>query len=275
MRFFDDPKIVVVGRQVIDIEGVQEFLDDHGMEWHEWSDKLANHMDLGDKDAEWLMELGGRTCYMSWPEVGQPAKGRSHDEHVQHIIEVQHGSVLEHLVLSIQTWGVSRSFLAELTRHRAGVSPSVLSQRYVGGEHVSFVVPPDVQALKNINPTLYKEWIVFCEASKDFYDKMADGLSELHKDVKNKTERRKKARQAARSVLPNATETKMLLTMNGRAIRHVCEMRGHPAADLEIRKWAVELFKAVNKDYKLVTHGMRLVTLEDGTQGVESDYRKV
>ena len=60
--------------------------------------------------------------------------------------------------------------------------------------------------------------------------------------------RRKKAREAARSVLPNATETKIFVTANGRALRHFIEMRADPAADVEIRKVAVAILKLLQAE---------------------------
>jgi thymidylate synthase ThyX len=85
-----------------------------------------------------------------------------------------------------------------------------------------------------------------------------------------KTELRKAVRSAARSVLPNATETKIFVTANARALRHIIEMRGNKAAELEIRRFAeklVVLLKQVSPnlfgDYTF------------GEQGVETPYRKV
>lgn len=152
---------------------------------------------------------------------------------------------------------------------------SQLSQRYVDSSNVKFIIPPAIQELKNTNPELYHKWKDFCLQSRDFYAELTEALSELYCDLSDKTEKRKKARQAARSVLPNATETKIFWTANGRAVRHIIETRANQAADLEIRNLAVKLFDIMQKEFPLICHGMRLVKLSDGTNGVESDFKKV
>ena len=73
------------------------------------------------------------------------------------------------------------------------------------------------------------------------YVQLVEGLNERFKDESDKTLRRKLARQAARSVLPNATETKIFVTANARALRHFIEMRGNRHAEVEIRKLAVQV----------------------------------
>jgi thymidylate synthase (FAD) len=136
-------------------------------------------------------------------------------------------------------------------------------------------VPPAIQELKDLHPDLVDKWYAHCEASQALYEELTAGLSEMYKDLDSKVERRKKARQAARSVLPNATETKVFCTANGRAIRHFVEMRANPAADLEIRMLAVKIFDILSTEFPLLVHGMRKIELPDGTHGVESDYPKV
>lgn len=152
---------------------------------------------------------------------------------------------------------------------------SQLSQRYVNSSDCAFVVPPAMLELKETKPDIYNMWLRSCERSQQLYEILTSELAEMYKDTESKTELRKKARQAARSVLPNATETKMLITCNGRAARHFCEMRGSPAADVEIRKLAIQMFNLLSKDFPLITHGMEVIALEDGTEGIESKFRKV
>lgn len=242
---------------------------DHSINWPELEEKLASPMDMGDHDGEWIAEFGGRLCYMSF------GRGRNHQDHLEHVIGVGHGSVLEHTVFNVVLWQVSRSLTHELVRHRIGVGYSQLSQRYVDESEVGFVVPPAIRALESKNPDLHRRWSEHMTASRDLYCDLVDGLGEMYADIADKTERRKKARQAARSVLPNATETKILVTANARAWRHMIEMRAHPAADLEIRELFVEVFRTLQKAAPYLFFDMRVVTLPDGTEGVESDHRKI
>ena len=275
MKLFTDPRIELVGRPHMDVVGVAKFLYEHELEWLELEKKLWSDDGLDGSDAEWLIEEAGRGCYMSWPKAGEEPKGRSHEDHVTHLIEVMHGSVLEHVNFNFHVWGISRSCSHEIVRHRAGFAYSQLSQRYVDSSDCAFVVPPAIQELKKTHPETYSMWLKSCEESQRLYEQLTSTLAEMYQDIKSKTERRKKARQAARSVLPNATETKIFITCNGRALRHFCEMRANPAADLEIRKLAVAMFDIMSEKFPLIVHGMKKVELEDGTFGVESEFRKV
>ena len=184
-------------------------------------------------------------------------------------------SVLEHCNFNFAIWAVSRSLTHELVRHRVGFSYSQISQRYVDSSNTAFVVPPAIQELEKNKATVYQKWLDHMVASQDLYSELTEVLSEMYQDIDDKTEKRKKARQAARSVLPNATETKIFVTCNGRAVRHFIEMRANPAADLEIRMLAVDMFKIMEKEFPLIVYGMKVITLEDGTFGIESSHRKV
>ncbi len=268
--FVTEPQVRLVGRPVLDVNGVTEFLDAHDYAWPDMRRKFDSNIDLGDRDAEYLVELGGRTCYTSFRGVG-----RSHEEHVKHLIEVAHGSCLEHCNFNFELWDISRSLSLELVRHRAGMAFSQTSQRYVDSSAVKFIVPQAILELSKTKPEVLDKWKTFCLQSRDLYEELTTELSSLYEGVDNKTEQRKKSRQAARSVLPNACETKMLVTMNGRAVRHVMEMRGSSGAEVEIRMLAVKILKIMLIEFPLICHGMSVVKLPDGTEGIESRFRKV
>jgi thymidylate synthase (FAD) len=182
-----EPRVYLVGRQVIDESGVQAFLADHGLTWK--TDTTAG--------GEQLAELAGRVCYMSY------GKGRrTNREFLEHIVEVGHGSVLEHAVWSFLITGVSRSLTHELIRHRH-FSYSQLSQRYVDESDSDFVAPDPIAD----DPELSAAWEQAVNATRAAYDALVQGLQKKFTDVPEATLRRKLARQAARSVLPNATES--------------------------------------------------------------------
>jgi len=275
-RFVTEAEVKLVGRPVIDINGLTAFLDDHDLEWPEFQNKLDSNQDLGDRDGEWLIEMAGRTCYMSWPQKGSEAKkGRSHDDHIKHLIEVQHGSVLEHINLNFEIWNVSRSLTHELVRHRAGMAYSQLSQRYVDESDTDFVIPPAIQELGAQKPEVLEEYRAYLSKTVEYYKVLTDHLNGMYATIEDKTERRKKAREAARSVLPNATETKCFTTFNGRAIRHFIEMRGSLAADAEIRCLAIKLFRIVDAEFPLLVHGITVEKSPSGIEYIESKFRKV
>src|SRR5262249_43829450 len=158
-------------------------------------------------------------------------------------VEVGHGSVLEHAVWSFLICNVSRSFTHELIRHRH-FSYSQLSQRYVDESESAFIEPDPIAE----DPELHAAWGAAVNAPRAAYDQLVQGLERRFTAVADKTLRRKLARQAARSVLPNATETKIFVTGNARALRHFIELRGSEHADVEIRKVAVAILELMQRE---------------------------
>src|SRR4051812_22783926 len=153
-------------------------------------------------------------------------------EYLENIKKQGHGSVLEHANYSLLLEGVSRSLTHELIRHRAGFGYSQLSQRYVD-ESIAEYVEPDCIAQ---DAELHQLWLEAVSQAHEAYIKLTEGLQRHFASEPDKTLRRKLARQAARSVLPNATETKVFVTANARALRHFIELRGSRHAETEIRQ---------------------------------------
>src|SRR5262245_13441709 len=200
--------------------------------------------------------MAGRVCYMSY------GKGRrTNREFLEHIVNVGHGSVLEHAVWSFLITGISRSLTHELIRHRH-FSYSQLSQRYVP-ERKAAMVEPDVIAQ---DPELHAKFVAAAEASVAAYTDLLAALEERFADVPNATLRRKQARQAARAVLPNATETRIVVTGNYRAWRHFVAMRASEHADVEIRGLAVECLRQLQKAASNAFDDFTISTLPDGTE---------
>src|SRR5262249_17991600 len=150
-----------------------------------------------------------------------------------------HGSVLEHANYTILLEGVSRSLTHELVRHRAGFAFSQLSQRYVDESDASFVIPPAVIG----GEALEQGWRAEIEQAQQAYTAMVERLMERYGWVADRVHRRKMAREAARAVLPNATETKIVVTANARAWRTMLELRSSEGAELEIRRAAVAILR--------------------------------
>ena len=105
--------------------------------------------------------------------------------------------------------------------------------------------------------------------------KLVEKLQEHFKDEPDRTLRRKLARQAARSVLPNATETKIFVTANARALRHFIEMRASRHAEVEIRKLAVKVLQIMQTEAPHLFGDYQLVPLPDGTFEAATPHRKV
>ena len=131
--------------------------------------------------------------------------GRSTREYLENIKRQGHGSVLEHANYSLLLEGVSRSLTHELVRHRSGFSYSQLSQRYVDESDAHFVVPPAIAG----DAALEGAWRSQIEGAQATYVSLVEQLMERYGWVADRVHRRKMAREAARGVLPNSTETKM------------------------------------------------------------------
>lgn len=251
------PGVYLVGRQIVDRGEIDRFLDDHSMTWE-------TDTEVG---AEQLAEAGGRLCYVSY------GKGRkTNAEYLSNIIESKHGSVLEHGVWNFIITGVSRSFTHELIRHRAGFGYSQLSQRYVDESEASYVEPQVIAE----DPALHEKWLRAIETAHEAYAQLVEGLAaRLAEQGVSGTNRRKQAREAARSVLPNATETMIFVTANARALRHFIELRGSEGAEAEIRRVALEFLRIMQAEAPNIFGDYRIETLPDGRNVAVTDHEKV
>jgi thymidylate synthase (FAD) len=212
-----------------------------------------------------LAEFAGRACYQSWKKPNP--KTATNAGYLEHILETGHFSVLEHGSVSFYFSGISRSLTHELIRHRH-FSYSQLSQRYVPERDAAFV-EPDVIAS---DPELHKKFEDAAEASLRAYTELLEGLEAKFADVESPTLRRKQARQAARAILPNATETRIVVTGNYRAWRHFIALRATEAADVEIRELAVECLRQLQGVAFNVFSDFVIRRLADGTEVVSTRH---
>jgi len=210
-----------------------------------------------------LVEFAGRACYQSWSKPNP--RTATNASYIKHIIDVGHFSVLEHASVSFYITGISRSCTHELIRHRH-FSYSQLSQRYVPESASRIVVPPGMED----DPELREILAAAADASRATYtDLLAKLEAKLLADApagSSAVLRRKQARQAARAVLPNDTETRIVVTGNYRAWRHFIAMRASEHADVEIRRLAVECLRQLVDVAPAVFTDFEVSTLADGTQ---------
>lgn len=260
MEIIHEPRVYLVSRQNLDREAIDEFLDQYGMTWETDS----------EVGGEQLVEASGRVCYMSF------GKGRkTNSEYIGNLISMKHGSVLEHASWEFVIAGVSRSFTHELVRHRAGWAYSQLSQRYVDESIANFVEPQIIAD----DERLHQIWQRSVESSHQAYRELADGLMDLVAARENgsgtKTQQRKLSREAARSVLPNATETIIFCSANARALRHFIELRGSEGAEAEIRRVAIKILRMMQEEAPTLFGDYEIVTLEDGKEVAQTQFQKV
>lgn len=254
MNIINAPSVYLVGKQQLNSLDCAEFLEAHGVE--HWNTDT-------DNAGEQLVEIAGRLCYMSF---AKPRPG-GNQAYINHILEVGHGSVLEHAVYSMIFTGVSRSLTHELVRHRAGMSYSQLSQRYVDESDCAFVRPPGIKP--GGSPEAI--WAQTIGRAQGYYESLCETLEyNDFADIDDPTLRRKRARETARSVLPNCTETKIFVTGNARAWRHFLELRGSIHADAEIQRLAIAVLKVLQAESPNLFGDY---TVSD--QGIETIWRKV
>jgi thymidylate synthase (FAD) len=218
-------------------------------------------------DGERLAEYAGRLCYMS---QHNPAN-RGTAEYLENIKKQGHGSVLEHAVYVLLVEGISRSCSHELVRHRAGFGYSQLSQRYVDESHAAFVVPPAVLG----DAALEDEWRGQMETAQQSYVRAVEALMERYAWIADKVHRRKMAREAARSVLPNATEVKIVVSGNARAWRTMLELRCGEGAELEIRRFAVASLRLLQREAGSLFSDFVVYTADDRHEAARVAYHKV
>lgn len=234
--------------------------------------QAAREDQLLGQPGEVVVELAGRTCYDS---LGQ---GRDSKAYAQHILAVDHGSVLEHAYYVFLIEGVSRNLTHELVRHRVGVSISQRSTRYVDESEGEIVYHPlwlaaceeaDDRPREDVWANEVKELGLSIELhehkARSLYDRKVKLLQEwLQSKGTDKLAARKQARGAARAVLPTALATEMVWGANIRALRHVVTMRASEFADAEIRELSVALWRIMKLEAPMYFEDFEEVPSPDG-----------
>lgn len=186
-------------------------------------------------DPDYLEEIAGRLCYEAWAKA-RPETA-TNVGYLGNIIEQRHFSVVSHPGLVFHIEGISRSLGRELIRSRwPGFSE--VSQRYVKPDNFRYVVPPAYEGDE------YLETAVKLRFERAIREYKLD-LSYLEG---NKGLTGKRARQAARNVLPNCTETKFVFSANLRALRDLFAQRITVHADEEIYRLCVELLRRAQEE---------------------------
>ena len=249
-HFYTEPKVTVLARPNFAEPG-----------------HLPVHWMGESTDGERLAEFAGRLCYMSQKN---PAN-RSTREYLENIKKQGHGSVLEHANYSLLLEGVSRSLTHELVRHRAGFAYSQLSQRYVDERDAAFVIPPAIIG----DDALVATWKAQIESAQATYVELVEKLIDRYRWVDDKVHRRKMAREAARGVLPNSTETKIVVTGNARAWRTMLELRSSEGAEFEIRRMALTVLRTMQVEAPAFFSDFEFYTATDRAEAARITYHKV
>lgn len=179
-------------------------------------------LDVDVTHADALVEFAGRSCYQSFHKPNPATE--ANEDYIANILRQKHESVLEHATATFYIEGVSRALTHELIRHRH-LSYSQLSQRFVDEGRRAIVVPPAFRG----DPRLLDILEIDADIAFSNYEFYVAEL--IDQGLK-----RKQAREAARAILPNCTETKIVVTGNMRAWRDMLGKRLDPSADAEIRE---------------------------------------
>ena len=182
---------------------------------------------------EEMVAMGARLCYSGAHvnDLLQRITEKDQTAFVEKILGMGHESVLEHASFTFALEGVSRTLLAQITRHRLA-SFSVQSQRYVSYETgVGYVIPPRIEALGEEAVRTYESQMA---TMQEWYCQWQEKLGKNGEGTN----------EDARFVLPGACETRMLVTMNARELRHFFSLRMCNRAQWEIRELATRMHEA-------------------------------
>ncbi|MCI0620475.1 MAG: FAD-dependent thymidylate synthase [Acidobacteria bacterium] len=250
-------KIHIVGRPTFDIEEFVQFLANANLAWRR---------SAGVGEAQELIEVAGRVCYMSF---GTSQSDRSNCEYIHNLIQMGHESVLEHVNWSFVITGISRSLSHQIVRHRVGFAFSQLSQQYHDETDAKFRMPAEIEE----NPRAAEAWERSIATAKAAYGEILQALDRASAASTGgqhaRRELRRSVRTAARSVLPSCTETTLFMTANARALRHFFSVRGGIPGDREMRDFAVALLRAVAQEAPALFFDFKIAELPDGSEIVK------
>ena len=181
---------------------------------------------------EETVALAAKLCYSksTISDLNDKISSKDQSDFIKKLMDMGHESVMEHASFTFGVEGVSRVLLAQLTRHRIA-SFSVQSQRYVSYDKgFGYIIPESITELGE-------------EAVRKYHEQM-ETIEGWYKDWQNQLGgTNEKSNQDARFVLPNACETRIMLTMNVRELRHFFSLRMCSRAQWEIRRMAEEMFR--------------------------------
>jgi thymidylate synthase (FAD) len=221
MKFVNPEVFMIASTQINDLE-LQSFLNRLGVPG--WNTNAAS-------DAEKLMEVAGKTCYMSFhPDLNRNLTRVRHKQNKEYIqdglIKVGHESVLEHASVTFAIHGVSRIFTHELVRHRAGCAYSQQSGRYVRVDEIEAYRPECLTDEENVllADSLKAIEILYNNLESKVFERVGDDFNT-----------KKQVTSAIRRILPNGQVNTIIFTANHRALRHILKMRLSIHAEEEIR----------------------------------------
>ncbi len=270
--YLTHPGVVVLARPQTNLAGMAGFLNGYG-DNSPFPEYVNDPTPL--PDSAQLCKVAGQLCYMSFGR--KRSYNADAERYFDNLKSGAHGSVFEHANFSLLLYGISRSVTHELVRHRAGMSFSQQSQRYISGRMVRFVERPEYA----IDKQMHTQFLQRIERAANEYATITERILGMQQDgtqllsADARTDLRKKVQQTARSVLPNETEAPIVVTGNARAWRHVISMRANAHAETEIRELAVRIFLCLYQTDPVLFSDYTLEKLPDGTFTVKAEFEKI
>lgn len=232
------PAVYLVAQTRVNLGDMSSYLSAVG--GRSWLDRSPPN------DGDLLSEFAGRLCYRSWEpglNANVNAVRRDSEKYLKNIIEVEHGSILEHTSVSFVFHNVSRVFTHELVRHRVGIAISQESLRYVRLTDIGFRIPPALERLKLEVVELVERMEEFQLTAAQKLKLDDEGVSFAYK---------KEVTSALRRLAPIGLSTGMLWTSNLRTLRYVLGKRTELAAEEEIRLVFDAVGKRVQEEYPIL-----------------------
>ncbi len=194
---------------------------------------------------EATVAMAAKLCYSPADISSLRGKIEARDQKafVEKLVKIGHMTPIEHASFTFAIEGISRACSHQLVRHRLA-SYSQQSQRYVSEEAgFDYIIPPTIKEDKELK----KAFIAFMKDAQEAYNTMVNKLNE--KGIKGES-----ANQDARFLLPNAAETKIMVTMNARELLHFFRQRCCNRAQWEIRIMSEQMLKLVKKTAPTIFH---------------------
>lgn len=257
MKIVNEPKVYKIAETMWDYGAILKILEEYYNK-AEWV-FTSNH--TGDS----LCEFAGRACYGSFGEK----QGRNNSiEYIDNVLKQGHGSILEHANITFFIANASRGIMSQLTRHRAGCAFSIESTHFIKyDKEVTFCLC-GCEHLGDYDKDTIKEILT---RFMSMYERTCTNLK-MEANFKKK----KLIQGIARSLLPIAIESKIIMTCNLRALRHIIELRGAEDNVPEIRVIAREMLKIAKDTAPIIFQDFNYTnSADDGYPICTSIYRKV
>lgn len=214
---------------------------------------MKAHLIAHTMQPETIVAAAAKLCYakVDATQIMEDMDGPAVERFLDHLVSLGHESPIEHASFTFAIEGVSRTLTHQLVRHRLA-SYSQQSQRYVKLDQFEYVVPPaiaeDAQARALFIDAMEQDQKTYDALVEILQAKAYDQfISEGMAEKKARRAAEKKAIEDARYVFPNATETKIVVTMNARSLKNFFAHRCCQRAQWEIRELATEMLRQVRE----------------------------